>query len=82
VSSRVPEAAKAARELPPSGKRVADFATDISVEDYLVGKSLTRVFFLNLLIRRRVGRRPTCRCSACRGDRGGCRGAQGEGQCS
>jgi hypothetical protein len=85
VSSRVPEAAKAARELPPPGKRVADFATDISVEDYLVGNSLAREFFLiifNLLIRRRVGRRPTCCCSACRGDRGGCRGAQGEGQCS
>jgi hypothetical protein len=81
VSSRVPEAAKAARELPPPGKRVADFATDISVEDYLVGKSLARVFF-DLLIRRRVGRRPTCCCSACRGDRGSCRGAQGEGQCS
>jgi hypothetical protein len=93
VSSRAPEAAKAAaaggtksvpagamkaRELPPPGKRVADFATDISVEDYLVGKSLARVFF-NLLIRRRVGRRPTCCCSACRGDRGGCRDAQGEG---
>jgi hypothetical protein len=45
VSSRVPETAKAARELPPPGKRVADFATDISVEDYLVGKSLARVFF-------------------------------------
>jgi hypothetical protein len=44
VSSRGPEAAKAARELPP-GKRVADFATDISVEDYLVGKSLARGFF-------------------------------------
>jgi hypothetical protein len=44
VSSRVPEAAKAARELPPPGKRVADFATDISVEDYLIGKSLARVF--------------------------------------
>jgi hypothetical protein len=41
--SGVPEAAKAARELPPPGKRVADFATDISVEDYLVGKSLARV---------------------------------------
>jgi hypothetical protein len=81
ASSKAPEAAKAARELPPPGKRVADFATDISVEDYLVGKSLARVFF-NLLIRRRVGRRPTCCCSACRGDRGGCRGAQGEGQCS
>jgi hypothetical protein len=94
-SSRVPEAAKAAaaggtksapagavkaRELPPPGKRVADFTTDISVEDYLVGKSLARVFFIfNLLIRRRVGRRPTCCCSARRGGRGGCRGAQGEG---
>jgi hypothetical protein len=81
TSSRVPEAAKAARELLPPGKHVADFAIDISVEDYLVGKSLAQVFF-NLLIRRRVGRRPTCCCSACRGDRGGCRGAQGEGQCS
>jgi hypothetical protein len=60
VSSRAPEAVKAAtaggtksvpagavkaRELPPPGKRVADFTTDISVEDYLVGKSLARVFF-------------------------------------
>jgi hypothetical protein len=44
VSSRVPEAAKAARELPPPGKRVADFATDISVKDYFVDKSLARVF--------------------------------------
>jgi hypothetical protein len=57
-SSRVPEAVKAAatggtksvpagavkaRELPRPGKRVADFATDISVEDYLAGKSF---FFL------------------------------------
>jgi hypothetical protein len=59
-SSRVPEAMKAAsacgtkpapagaskaRELPPPGKRVADFATEISVDDYLVGKSLARGFF-------------------------------------
>jgi hypothetical protein len=36
----VAEVAKAARALPLSGKRVADFATDISVEDYLGGKSL------------------------------------------
>jgi hypothetical protein len=34
-----------ARELPSPGKRVADFGTDISVDDYLVGKSLARVFF-------------------------------------
>jgi hypothetical protein len=40
--------------LPPSGKRVTDFATDISVDDYLVGKSLALLFF-NLLIRCRVG---------------------------
>jgi hypothetical protein len=46
VPSGVPEAAKAARELPPPGKRIADFATDISVEDYLVGKSLSRFFWL------------------------------------
>jgi hypothetical protein len=82
ASSRVPEAAKAARELPPPGKRVADFATDISVDDYLVGKSLAREFFYNLLIRHRVGRRPTCCCSAYRGDQGGCRSAKGEGRCS
>jgi hypothetical protein len=43
-SSRVPEITKAARALPSSGKRVADFATDISVEDYLGGKSLARFF--------------------------------------
>jgi hypothetical protein len=45
VPSGVSEAAKAARELPLPGKRIADFATDISVEDYLVGKSLSRFFF-------------------------------------
>jgi hypothetical protein len=59
-SSRAPEAVKAAsaggtkpapagaakaRELSPPGKRVADFSTEISVDDYLVGKSLARVFF-------------------------------------
>jgi hypothetical protein len=80
-SSRVSEVAKAARELPSSGKRVADFATDISVDDYLGGKSLAR-FFFNSLIRRRVGRRPACYCCACRGDHGGCCSAEGEGRCS
>jgi hypothetical protein len=52
-SSKVPESAKAVgtggaksapdgavkvRELPSPGKRVADFDTNISVDDYLVGK--------------------------------------------
>jgi hypothetical protein len=45
ASSRVPEVVKAARGLPPPGKRVADVATDICVEDYLVGKSLAHRFF-------------------------------------
>jgi hypothetical protein len=59
-SSKVPDVVKAAgaggakstsagaakaRELPPPGKRIADFGTDISVEDYLTGKSLARLFF-------------------------------------
>jgi hypothetical protein len=78
-SSRVPEIAKAARTLPSSGKRIADFATDISVEDYLGGKSLAHFFYYSL-IRRRVGRRPTCYSYACRGDHDGCRGAEGEGR--
>jgi hypothetical protein len=54
-SSKVPEGAKAAgaggaksasagaakvRELPSPGKRVPDFGTNISVDDYLVGKLL------------------------------------------
>jgi hypothetical protein len=70
-SSRVPEAVKAAsaggtkpapagtakaRELPPLGKRVADFATEISVDDYLVGKSLARVFFFFLTVDALQGR--------------------------
>jgi hypothetical protein len=44
ASSRVPEVAKAARGLPSPGKGVADFATDISVDDYLGGKPLARFF--------------------------------------
>jgi hypothetical protein len=44
-ASRVPEVAKAARALPSAGKRVADFATDISVEDYLGGKSLAPFYY-------------------------------------
>jgi hypothetical protein len=40
-----PAGAAKARDLPPPGKRIADFATDISVEDYLVGKSLARFFY-------------------------------------
>jgi hypothetical protein len=42
--SGVAEAAKAARALPSAGKRVADFATNICVEDYLGGKSLASPF--------------------------------------
>jgi hypothetical protein len=37
------EAAKV-QELPSPGKRVADFGTNISVEDYFVGKFFLEVF--------------------------------------
>jgi hypothetical protein len=40
----VPAGAAKARELPLPGKHVADFAIDISVDDYFVGKSLARFF--------------------------------------
>jgi hypothetical protein len=79
-SGGVAEVAKAARALPLSGKRVADFATDISVDDYLGGKSLALFFLIYSLIRRRVGRGPTCYGCACRGDHDGCRSAKGEGR--
>jgi hypothetical protein len=44
ASSRVPEVEKAARGLPSPSKGVADFATDINVDDYLGGKPLARFF--------------------------------------
>jgi hypothetical protein len=46
----VPEVAKAARALPSAGKHIADFATDISVDDYLGGKSLAPLFCFFLLL--------------------------------
>jgi hypothetical protein len=49
-SSGVEEVAKAARALPLSGKRVADFATDISVEDYIGGKLLALFICLYIFI--------------------------------
>jgi hypothetical protein len=50
-SSVVAEVAKAARALPLAGKRVADFVTDISVDNYLGGKSLAFGFiFFNRFV--------------------------------
>jgi hypothetical protein len=51
ASGKVPEAVKSARGLPPPGKRVSDFATDISVDDYLVGKALTWLFLFFLFFK-------------------------------
>jgi hypothetical protein len=50
-ASGVAEASKAARALPLSGKRVADFGTDITVDDYLGGKSLAYYYYYYFLIR-------------------------------
>jgi hypothetical protein len=49
------------------------------VDDYLGGKSLA-FFLIYWLVRRRVGRRPTCYGCACRGDHDDCRSAEGEGR--
>jgi hypothetical protein len=56
----VPEGAVKVWELPSLGKRIANFSTDICVDNYLVGKG----FFLPV-IRCRVGRRATCCRLAC-----------------
>jgi hypothetical protein len=50
-TSGVAETSKAARALPLSGKRVADFGTDISVVDYLGGKPLAYYYYYFFLIR-------------------------------
>jgi hypothetical protein len=44
-ASGVAEASKAARALPLAGRRVADFGTDITVDDYLGGKSLAYYYY-------------------------------------
>jgi hypothetical protein len=44
-ASGVAEASKAAQALPLSGKRVADFGTDITVDDYLGGKPLAYYYY-------------------------------------
>jgi hypothetical protein len=51
AASGVAEASKAARTSLPPGKRVADFGTDITVDDYLGGKSLVYYccFFLKFV---------------------------------
>jgi hypothetical protein len=45
-----PDGAAKARELPLLGKHVADFAIEISVDDYLVGKLLARGFSFFLTV--------------------------------
>jgi hypothetical protein len=49
-ASGVAEASKAARALPLSGKRVANFGSDITVDDYLGGESLVYCYYFILFI--------------------------------
>jgi hypothetical protein len=67
------EAAKV-RELPSPGKRVADFGTNISVDDYFVGK-----YFFGPVVRCRVRRGSNGCCPACGGNHDVNRGGRGEG---
>jgi hypothetical protein len=43
------EAAKV-RELPSPGKRVADFATNISVDDYFIGKYFLYILYIYIYL--------------------------------
>jgi hypothetical protein len=90
ASSKAPEAtagaggSKSTKVVPPAdgvAEAAKAAATNISVDDYLGGKSLASFFYIIYSsVRRRVGRRPTCYSCACRGDHDGCRGAEGEGR--
>jgi hypothetical protein len=77
-SSRVPEVAKAAEccrrqaSALPTSPPILVWTTILVVSRWLV--------FFHSLIRRRVGRRPTCYSCACRGDHDGCRSVEGEGR--
>jgi hypothetical protein len=45
-ATKPPPGGPSAVKLPPPGKRVADFGTNISVDDYLVGKYIYIYIFL------------------------------------
>jgi hypothetical protein len=47
--TKPPPGGPSPEKLPPSGKRVADFGTNISVDDYLVGKYIYCFFTGNVL---------------------------------
>jgi hypothetical protein len=72
--SRRPEGCRRWARPSPTSPLILAWTTILVVSHWLV--------FFNSLIRRRVGRRPTCYCCACRGDHGGSRCAEGEGRCT
>jgi hypothetical protein len=71
-SRRRPECCRRQASASPTSPLILVWTTILVVIRWLV--------FFNSLIRRRVGRRPTCYSCACRGDHGGCCSAEGEGR--
>jgi hypothetical protein len=71
-SRRRPERCRCQANVSPTSPPILMWTTILVVSRRLV--------FFYSLIRRRVGRRPTCYSCACRGDHDGCRSAEGEGR--
>jgi hypothetical protein len=73
-SRRRPERCRHQASVSPTSPPILVWTTILVVSRWLV------FFLIYSLIRRRVGRRPTCYSCACRGDHDGCRSAEGEGR--
>ena len=73
---RLPECCRRLASASPTSPPILVWTTILVVSRWLVFFYL----FINSLIRRRVGRRPTCYSCACRDDHDGCRSAEGEGR--
>jgi hypothetical protein len=71
-SRRLPECCRRLASASPTSPPTLVWTTILVVSRWLV--------FFHSLIRRRVGRRPTCYSCACCGDHDGCRSAEGEGR--
>jgi hypothetical protein len=79
---RRPESCRRRASASPTSSPTLAWTTILLVSRWLNFLGVSDFFSCNYLLHRRVGRRPTCCCSACRGDHGGCRSAKGEGRCS
>jgi hypothetical protein len=81
-SRRRPERCRCRANVSPTSSPILVWRTILVVSRWLYLFIIYFFYFFLIysLVRRRVGRGPTCYGCACRGDRDGCRSAEGEGR--